>query len=273
MQKTLCTKWLAHITMPCYCSVARFLAWGFGISSFLKDTINRGFSLQGKNKASTMRQSLRCLKLGDLFQAAAPRTHGGGIFQSPTCSSGRRHREKRVFTMTTKHKEIIIWVRQTDMFHLLWKSFELTQDICLGKKKIKPSWSCVTSPFQVLALLSWNTYFWNKHRNIFYFQTSKAILVLLKHFLPQHFHLTWLKFHSGSCLQAAFSNKFIICHFHLVVSTTSSFPAGSKDANKSQVSLSHQELRKDFWNGHCLNKYLYKIKKVKKQKFEISLCP
>lgn len=55
-----------------------------------------------------MRQSLRCLKLGDLFQAAAPRTHGGGIFQSPTFRSGRRQKENRVFAVTTKHQEIIM---------------------------------------------------------------------------------------------------------------------------------------------------------------------
>lgn len=56
------------------------------------------------------------------------------------------------------------------------------------------------------------------------------------------FNLTQISF--WSCTQAAFLDKFITCHFHLMVSTASSFPAGRKDANQSRACLLHQELRK-----------------------------
>lgn len=209
-----------------------------------------------------MRQSPRCLKLGDLFQAAAPRTHGGGIFQSPTFSSGRRHKEnsfcsdyqtQRNNHMGQTNRNVsfamkIIWV---DSRHL----FGQNENKTLLKLCHLPLSSAGRFELKYIILKqTWKGFLLSNIKS--HFSVAEA-------FSPPTFspNLTQISF--WSCLQAAFFNKFIICHFHLVASTTSSFPAGSKDANEYQVSLLHQEIRKhwtylkNFWNGHCLTKYFF----------------
>lgn len=123
----------------------------------------------------------------------------------------------------------IIWV---DWRHL----FEQKENKTLLKLYNFPLSSA--GPFELKYIILKQTW------KCFLLSNIKSHFSVAEVFSPPTFSSKLTQISFWSCSQAAFFNKFITCHFHLAVSTASSFPAGCKDANQSWASLLHQELRK-----------------------------
>lgn len=77
----------------------------------------------------------------------------------------------------------------------------------------------------------------------------------LKCFLPQHFHQTWLKFHSGPAHKLLL--QIYYCHFYLAVATAFHSQLAVRTHNSLKFGLAYQEIEnlfksRYFWSSHCL---------------------